>query len=275
MSQIKTIEDVERIARENNASAIGICVEMERLDRGDVCEFIPQLISRGHSASGPWLVCAFPMLYAFEYRCMNSLRILLELMPAEEVREYKDDDGNTIVHAAARSRCKEMVDLALSLCPEGLNYTNFSGETPLMYGATASNADLNPATRELIHRGCDMNTPCDYTLHRVAIPRQILDYLFEHCRSHTRNGLWKFCIAYGARPDGSRYASYTSDALKAGTIPLWYHTAVVAVEKCRSAAYTVLKLARSKGNVCGNGRDVLRLIAKEVWLSRMDDAWEK
>lgn len=117
-----------------------------------------------------------------------------------------------------------------------------------------------------------MNTPCAYTLNRVAVPRQILDYLFEQC---LRDGLWKLCIAYGARPDGRRYASHTCDVVKEGTVPPWYHTAVEAVEKCRSSARAILTLARARGIVKGNGRDVLRLIAKEVWMSRMNESWEK
>lgn len=281
MSLFETVEDVISAAEICHQPPIAFCVERERYGRDGLVCFIPELIRRGYAIDNPGYSVSYPLFYAIRNWCMKSLAILLECMPAGEPGRSRDERDNTIVHLAAASGRKDLVELALSLCPEGLNYTNLEGETPLMYGSIgAVHRSLNPATRELIHRGCDMNTPCDYTLHRIAAPRQILDFICAHERHD--DTLLKYCIAFGARPNGYTYHSYNGSdpnhpeyVLKARSVPIFYLEILNAVEKCRSSAYAILALARARGNVQGNGRDVLRLIAKEVWMSRLDESWEK
>lgn len=281
MSLFETVEDVVSGAAARRLSPIGFCVQREYYGRDDLVHFIPELIRRGYAIDNPGHHVSYPLFYAIRNWCMKSLAVLLECMPAGMPGRSRDERDNTIVHLAAASGRKDLVELALSLCPEGLNYTNLEGETPLMYGSTGEvHRSLNPATRELIHRGCDMNTPCDYTLHRISAPQQIIDYICAHERHD--DTLLKYCIAFGARPTGFSYQSYNGSdpnhpeyVLKARSVPTLYLEIINAVEKCRSSAYAILRLARARGNVCGNGRDVLRLIAKEVWLSRLDESWEK
>lgn len=52
-----------------------------------------------------------------------------------------------------------------------------------------------------------------------------------------------------------------------------YDSVLNANNACRIAAFAILSIARTGGNTRGNGRDAMRLIAKEVWLSRMHDDW--
>lgn len=53
-----------------------------------------------------------------------------------------------------------------------------------------------------------------------------------------------------------------------------YYEIVQHVKQCRDvsqkSAVAILSLAKKKGRVCGNGRDVLQLIAKCVWDYRLD-----
>lgn len=275
MSLLQIIDGIIWMAEARHMPAVGMCVEREHSGSDDLVRFIPELIRRGHPVESPGFHISYPLFYAFKYGCMKSLATLLELIPRPGL--CRDEMDNTIVHAAAVSERKDLVDLALSLCPEGLNYTNLNGQTPLMYGALQH---LNPATRELIHRGCDMNTPCDFSPHRIGAPRQILDFLSFHGREN--DSLWKYCIAFGAIPNCFFYRAYEgSDSdhpeyvLDTRGIDTRYLDTINAVDNCRSAACAILRLVRARGNVCGNGRDALRLIAEEVWLSRLDESWEK
>lgn len=52
-----------------------------------------------------------------------------------------------------------------------------------------------------------------------------------------------------------------------------YDSVVAATDACGDAALAILSVARLGGRIHGNNRDVLRLVAKEVWLSRMHDDW--
>ena len=54
-----------------------------------------------------------------------------------------------------------------------------------------------------------------------------------------------------------------------------YLKALDRVVRSRDVAMVVLGLARVGGRIQGNGRDALRLVAKEVWMSRMDEGWER
>ena len=275
-SDLELIEDVERSAMSNYISVIGVCVHREIRGKPEYVRLIPELVKRGHPFEMPRHAAPYPLFDAFEYRAMNSLRVLLSLVP--ELGKHRDERDNTIVHAAAASGSAELVTLALSICPEGLNHANLEGETPLMYGAISGHGQhaLSPALRELIRRGCDMNTPCEYTIYRNCGPRQILHLLVTH--GYADDLLFNYCVAHGARMDGIIYISDTDGdpkcVLSAQPIPKRYHTMVAAVEACRLAARAILGLGRAWGCVQGNGRDALRLVAKEVWMSRMDKGWE-
>lgn len=107
-----------------------------------------------------------------------------------------------------------------------------------------STGEVSDIVRELVNRGSIIDNLCI----RVAMKAR-------------SSRVWRYLVAQGGRYDGEFRS------------PAEYTVMVDAVEACRRLATACIGLGRVGGRVQGNGRDVLRLIAKEIWLTRMDEEW--
>ncbi len=81
-----------------------------------------------------------------------------------------------------------------------------------------------------------------------------------------RNDAARAMIDFGARLDHSN-----------GPIPKWVAAFVAAREWCRYAALLLLGIHRwRRSAVLGaNNRDVIQIVARAVWQTRMDPEWEQ
>lgn len=66
------------------------------------------------------------------------------------------------------------------------------------------------------------------------------------------------------------------DLIKSLPIPEWATAFVALRQACRSSCYAMLELSRRRSSVIGgNRRDALGLIARMMWNTRQNEAWEK
>ena len=146
----------------------------------------------------------------------------------------------------------EVVKYAIELYPGGVNGLDGEGRSPLQIAVdTCAPRDVISL---LLSSGCST---------RTLVPMKYSDEIIG------RSYLVPLLVAYGYRVsigEDDRSTYYRTEDFD----PL---VMMECTEQCRSVARVILGLGRVKGHLLGNGRDVLRLVAKEVWLSRMDEGW--
>lgn len=187
--------------------------------------------------------------------------------------------GKNLIHHALNSHAGNRYDAvkyAIELCPGNINSGAWVCNTSPDVNSRESTCNISPLQlavnalvgsdiiRLLLEHGSDPNAPYTYP---SGPPSSILYTIGDTVMtlSKCRLKILRLVIAYGGR--------YTEWELfcsrRRPGVPI-----INAVEQCRSVARVVLGLRHMGGRVMGNGRDALRLVAKEVWLSRMDEEWE-
>lgn len=183
-------------------------------------------------------------------------------------------NGNALIHVALRSNVYyggstsiyDVVKYVLELRPSDVNLSSSSNlsRTPLQI-ALECNYPFK-VVQLLLEHGANPNARYIDSFD----PTQRVSILCDMCDTDTaamtdsRVKLARLVVAYGGR--------YT-DREKNAVRPRRGDCIIAAVDQCRSVARAVLGLKKCRARVHGNGRDVLRLIAKRVWLSRMDEGW--
>lgn len=167
--------------------------------------------------------------------------------------------GGTILHAAVRSSDLECAKQAYRLAPCLLDVRDSTGDTPLYDTVYESQVDI---ARFFLERGAS-----------IHVNSVIGDMLFYALEAHDRDGdlpgeFAKLVFAYGLRlkPENR------SDLLESEHAFL--NTLVSRLHACGRAAMVMMGLNRAGGKTRGNGRDALRLVARMVWVYRVDEAWD-
>lgn len=205
--------------------------------------FLPELLYMGYPTDrrNPEGYC--PIHHAFDLEDIESARVLLNAGADPTVGS---NGGITIMHLAAYRNRFDILLLALEVYPEGIHVGDKSGDIPLVYALhrCKETGEVSPFVRELVNSGSTIDNICFATAMKARSPV-----------------VWRYLVARGGRYKGKLHS------------PAEYAVMVDAVEACRRLAAACIGLGRVGGRVQGNGRDVLRLIAKEIWLTRMDEDW--
>ena len=248
--------DFLRLCQEGGLDPVALIVGLDGLDH-----ILDELI-----AMPGWLAPRGCKLLHGLLRCNRINRAQKLVDTGVDFREMDLPHGGTIVHSVlryandSRTRC-DAVKWALDTYPEAIRVGEPRfGDTPLVMAIALNPTDID-TIRLLIHRGADVNAKVVRTSPLITVT-SLVSYAWDRPQSAIEGvRLRSLLIAYGGRIKGGE------------TPPLCYEEMVTANEKCRFIALLMLGLRRMGGCVTGNGRDALQLIAKEVWLSRMDEGW--
>lgn len=170
----------------------------------------------------------------------------------------RDHFDSTIMHAATYASRFEWIKKVYLMAPCLMNAKDSSGDTPLDNAIQNHNV---ACARFLFEHGAPVSRdPNDESIMSAVF------YNFDDNNAPDEE-ISKLVFAYGGRPD---LAGYTDLSVR--------HRVFLAnlysrLRSCGSAALVVMGLNCVGCNTQGNGRDALRLIARMVWVYRVDEVW--
>lgn len=174
-------------------------------------------------------------------------------------------DGYTMLHAAAetvyRWHTEEMMELVFSFASEHLDTIGYGGFTPL---ALTLHSGYTEGFAFLLRKGASTKPPAGV---KASTLRAAIQGGWDRCLTDTDTATVAY--AYGCRlkvHDRENLLFYEED---------WIDALQSRVSLCGDAALTILGLRITGSRVCqSNGRDALRLVARMVWVYRVDEVWD-
>ena len=166
--------------------------------------------------------------------------------------------GGTILHAAVDSHDLECVKEAYRMAPCLLNVRDSTGDIPLYDAMYDTHVDI---ARFFLERGSSFSWET-----RAG---DILFYALESFDKDDPPGEFvKLVFAYGARIVPGNLPALRECELD------FMNTLLARCRACGNAAMILMGLNRVGCKTRGNGRDALRLIARMVWVYRVDEVWD-
>jgi ankyrin repeat protein len=182
---------------------------------------------------------------------LQQLRVALTVDNVNDV----DDRGKTVLHWAAAAY--ERFDCVKHCIEMGANVNarTLTGHTPLHF---ASFYSVMEGVRILLDVGAivDTTTNDGYTPLYYAIRYEYV-------------GFTKLVLDRGAKVSNVTLDNFVP------AIPDWITTFIESRSNCRIASITIIGIHKyRRTNVTGNNDiNVLRLVSKHIWSTRMDDVW--
>lgn len=224
-------------------------------------------------------VTGIPVRHDVEYRSTLALAISdgRAYEAVEMIQHGADPNGPVVTHTdmlhLAIDNCRNkaghfLVHLLANACKSKAEAV---GPTGIRIGWEYSASCLEIAARRQC-AGCIVTLLCIESFVSLYAVNVAIDKVRKAVRraeienSFSATNCIRTLVARGARIHREKVS-------KVMFFSMIYTAAFNANEGCREAAVTVLCLQRAGGKIIGNGRDVMRLIAKEVWMSRMHDDW--
>jgi ankyrin repeat protein len=184
---------------------------------------------------------------------LQKLRVVLTVDNVNNV----DSSGWTALHYAAHSDEFDCTKLCLAM-GANVNACNKYGSTPLHH-ASAHSVDV---VRLLLdaHATVDATDISGHTALYLVIFGMSGDYI----------NIARLLIDRGARLSNVILDNY----LRA--IPDWVPAFIASRSNCRTVAITIIGIHKyHRTNITGhNDINILKLISKQIWSMRMDDAWK-
>jgi ankyrin repeat protein len=179
---------------------------------------------------------------------VQQLRVVLSTSNVNN----KDRHGWTVLHCGAANGQLDCVSLALELGAD-VNSRNHIGSTPLHNASSNNHVDV---VRMLLDAGASINATHDF----ICTPL----YNAMH-NGHVE--VWRLLVDRGARVlhDGNDTQSF----------PDVIETLIKSRSNCRTAAVIIIGIHKHHcTNINGNNDiNVLKVISKHIWSTRMDDVW--
>lgn len=212
---------------------------------------------------------------------------------------WRDWKGRTLYHLAAQRQYPKIMTRLIELGADPLTVDR-EGYDPF-YSAMTNNHRITSNMIETLLKCCPAYVHNSSSQFRITCLHY--GHMPAHCmRILLEAGAWKvvnlFCF-YGERKSGTvvdyicdrGHDEYRLDQLavlvawggRRSTHALPHHyeahpdyiTVMARLQSCARAAVIVMGLAKLRSSVArGNGRDALRLVARMVWVYRVDEEWD-
>jgi hypothetical protein len=194
-----------------------------------------------------------------------------ELLSRANVDNVEDVHGGTALLWAVVGGFTECVKYLLEMGAD-VNACNNWGSAPLFVASLGGRVEL---VRVLLDAGAVVDATRGYAKSRVGSERGRFVYIYDGrtplCLAvhHNHRDVARMLIYRGASIANVKLDEYLP------TIPEWIHQIVASRSLCRSIAIFIIG-AHKHCCICVTGRNdinVLRLVSKHIWSTRMDDAW--
>jgi hypothetical protein len=184
---------------------------------------------------------------------LQQLRVALT---ADNVNNVDASDwGCTALHLAASNGHDECAKFCIEM-GANVNARNNFGRSPLQYASWQGHVSV---ARVLLDAGALV----DATDNMKWTP------LYWAIR-YKRVNAAQLLVDRGAKVSNVKLDKY----LPSTSIPDWVTTFVESRSKCRCAAIAIIGIHKyRRTTVTGNNINVIKLIAKHIWSTRMDDVW--
>lgn len=205
---------------------------------------------------------------AFRAGYRETARKLVDLGICDPLTARDKEERNaTILHSAIWGNAYKSLKEAYRLVPLLIHETDEKGDTPLDYAICCP--DCRPA-RFLLEQGAQLNQVCPSSGCSTML------YALENSSlGRDTNGMYgppkmaRLVFAYGGRV--CPLPSWIDDT---GEYNKCMRILFARFRRCARAAVAVLGLSRVGCKTQGNGRDALWLIARMIWVYRVDEAWD-
>jgi ankyrin repeat protein len=190
----------------------------------------------------------------FEAAWTGDLKQLRLALTVDNVNDV-DDDGCTALHLAARSGYDECVEFCIEM-GANVNARANGGHTPLHFASSNRHANV---ARVLLDAGAMVDTTNDFG----STP------LYWAIRFKRANA------APLLIDRGGRVSNVKLDEEDVPSIPEWITTFVESRSNCRCAAIIIIGIHKYRRTTVTGSNDinVIKLIAKHIWSTRMDGVW--
>jgi hypothetical protein len=192
--------------------------------------------------------------YQFDAARVGDLHLLRVALTVGNVNDVSGG-GWTALHWAAENGHEECVTYCLEM-GANVNARTQYGITPLLYASWKGHVN---AVRVLLDAGAlvDSTDKYGYTPRYYAILYKYVD-------------VSRYLIDRGAKVSNVKLNDFFLSA-----IPDWVTTFIESRSNCRTVSITIIGIHKYRRTTvtCNNDINVLRLIAKHIWSSRMDDLW--
>lgn len=149
--------------------------------------------------------------------------------------------------------------LLIQAYPQGCFSLNSSGRTPLHTVAVSA---AHHVCKMLLDAGCVVDV-VDFT----DCTPLYLSFSCVYGYDSYRRAVSELLLDHGAKFENLKYKSTLQP-------PHWARLFVARRIACRASCWAMLKLAKQRSPlISGNGRDVLGLLAREIWKTRKCEAW--
>lgn len=201
---------------------------------------------------------------------LRDVRLLLELGIVDPMGRLRD--GRTMLHAVAehdfegRSNCPDKMDIMFPLARGHLNTRDSDDYSPLAYALEFGN---KPAFEFFIRQGATLDRP---SFSKCSMVYAAINGAWYEGGDREKDRECRRAMATAAYAYGSR--ELRADR-KYGIRDPFIIRLQDRVSICGEAAMVILGLRIAGSRVCGpNNRDALRLVARMVWVYRVDEIWE-
>lgn len=228
---------------------------------------LPDLVKLDYYINGPVGASGMNMLhYACHYMYPDAIRMLVNLGADPSITHHDNSIFDLVVRSESgytwkndSSRWRKALDAVVSVYPQGLHRESNGGRCPIDGAVSCSRKDM---VQGLVEAGCSFDSKTmKLAVSLVDTPRIWESTISKDiCRYLVENG-----GRIGDEPD--------PDFIRDGKGYKFYLSVVTAVERCIGAAVIIIGLPRVGGRVHGNGRDALRLVAREVLKSKSFNDW--
>lgn len=201
---------------------------------------------------------------------LRDVRLLLELGIGDPMGRLRD--GRTMLHAIAehayegRSYHANKTNIVFPVARDHLNSRDMDDYSPLAYALEFGN---KPAFEFFIRQGATLDRPghSKHSMVYAAINGSWSDGGDRGKKRECRRAMAAAAYAYGSRELRADRECGIRDPF---VIRLQDRVSI-----CGEATMVILGLRVAGSRVCGpNNRDALRLVARMVWVYRVDEVWE-
>ena len=221
---------------------------------------IPDMVKRGYNVNALVAESSNMLHFACDYHDAESIAVLVAFGADPSIRRHNADVYDILITGAVSFvGWRRSLDAVISVYPEGLRRESNGGKCPIDTAIRVERLDI---VRVLVEAGC----PIDSQTMKLAVSAVDNPRNYESTLS---KNVCRYLVEHGGRigdePD--------PDFIKDGKGYKFYLSVVAAVERCIGAAVIIIGLSRVGGRVHGNGRDALRLVAREVLKSKSFNDW--